>query len=54
MQFRDGGDQAEAKTQPRVAAAFIGTLEAPCDEIAFGCTDAESVFAEAISSTRRA
>jgi hypothetical protein len=25
MQFRDGGDQAEAKTQPWVATAFIGT-----------------------------
>jgi hypothetical protein len=28
MQFRDGGDQAEAKTQPWVATAFIGTIEA--------------------------
>jgi hypothetical protein len=47
MQFRDGGDQAEAKTQPWVATAFIGTIEASRDEIAFGRSDAGSVVADA-------
>jgi hypothetical protein len=46
MQFHDGGDQAEAETQPGVAAAFIGTVEASRDEIAFARSDAGSIVAD--------
>jgi len=46
VQFGDGRDEAEAKTQPRVAAAFIGTVEASRDEIAFGGSDARSIVAD--------
>lgn len=50
MQFRDGRDQAEAETQPRVAA--VGTVEASRDEIAFGRCDAGSIVADAYDPRR--
>jgi hypothetical protein len=46
MWFRDGGAQAEAETKPRVPSAFIRTVEASRDDIAFGRSDAGSIVAD--------
>src|SRR5689334_9025944 len=50
VQLDDGGHQAETEAQPGVAAALLGAVEAPTDELALICRDARAGIAHAHDS----
>src|SRR4029079_13799162 len=47
VQLDDGADQAEAESQPRVAAAFLRAIETPADEVLLAFQYARTAVAHA-------